>query len=91
MRQLDLFPMAKPVNPSFYPVMIRRHGYEESQEQSETEISALVPVELVERDRHDEADEENGQPPPCKGCADAGAAFDELIRPTNDRCELSVS
>jgi len=91
MSQLDLFPMAKPVNPSFDPVMIRRDGDEESQEQPETEVSAAVPVELVERDRHDEADEENSQSPPCKGCADAGAAFDEVICPTNDRCELSAS
>lgn len=91
MSQLDVLPVAKPVNPSFYPVMIRGHGDEESKEQPEPEVPAVIPVELVEGDRHDEADEENGQPPPRKGCADAGAAFDEAICPTNDRGELSAS
>lgn len=91
MSQFDVLPVAKPVNPSFYPVMIRRHGEEEGQKQSETEVSAAIPIELVESDRGDEADEENGQPPSRKGCADAGAAFDEAICSTNDRFELSAS
>ena len=84
----DLFPLPKPMNPGFHPVMIRGHGDEDGQKQAECQIAAVVPIEFVEGHDADEADEENGQPPARKGCADPGALSDQAICSPDRRFEL---
>src|SRR5512139_913210 len=79
MNQLDLLPLAKPVNPGFHPVMIRGYGEEERQECAEGHVAAVIPIELVERHGTDKADEENGQPPSRKCCAGSGSLSNEAI------------
>jgi len=86
--QLDLFPLSKPMNPGFHPVMIRGHGDEEGQEEAEGQITAVVPIELVEGHGADEADEENSQSPAREGRADLGALSDQAICSSDRRFEL---
>src|SRR5215831_11555264 len=55
MTQLDLLPLAEPVNPGFHPVMIRGHGDENGKECSKGQVAAVIPVELIEGHGADEA------------------------------------
>ena len=88
MSQLDLFPLPNPVNPGFYPVMIRGHGDEDGKEDSEGQIAAVVPIELVEGHGADEADEENSQPPSCECCAGSGSMRNEAVGAPDNRLNL---
>ncbi len=88
MSQLDLLPLPKPVNPGFYPVMIRGHGDEDGKEYSEGQIAAVVPIELVEGHSSDEADEENSQPPLCEPCAGPGSLRNEAVGAPDNRLDL---
>ena len=88
MSQLDLFPLPKPVNPGFHPVMIRSHGDEDGKEYSEGHVAAVVPIERVEGDRADEADKENSQPRSCERCAGPGSLSNETVGAPNNRLDL---
>lgn len=88
MSQLDLLPLAEPMNPGFHPVMIRSHGDENDKECSEGQVAAVIPVELVEGHRADEADEENSEPPSCESCAGAGSSRNEAVGTPDDCLDL---
>jgi len=79
------------MNPGFHPVMICSHGDEDGQEEAESQIAALIPIELVEGHDADEADEENSQPPAREGRADPGALSDQVIYPPDHRFELDCA
>ena|SRR5690242_17638588 len=88
MSQFDLLPLAKPVNPSFHPVMICGHGDEDGKEDPKGQVAAVIPIELVEGDGADEADEEDSQPPSRETCADSGSLGNEAIGAPDHRFDL---
>src|SRR6185437_2024777 len=88
MSQLDLLPLAKPVNPGFHPVMICGHRDEDGKEYSESQVAAMVPIELVESDRADKADEENDQPPSRECCAGPDSLRNEAVGAPDNRLDL---
>ena len=88
MNQLDLFPLPKPMNPCFYPVMIRGHGDEEGQEYGKCQIAAVIPIELVEGHGADKTDEENRQPPSGERCAGAGSLNNEAVGAPDNPLDL---
>jgi len=89
MSHFDLFPLSKPVNPCFHPVMIRGHGDEKGHECSESHIAAVIPVELVEGYGADETHEENSQSPSCERCAGPDSSRNEAVGAPDHRLELS--
>jgi hypothetical protein len=68
--------------------MIRGHGDEEDQKCAESQIAAVIPIELVKSHGTDESDEENSQPPSGECCADVGALSNEAVGAPNDFVEV---
>lgn len=88
MNLLKLFPLPKPMNPCFHPVMIRGHGDEEDQKCAESQIAAVIPIELVKAHGTDKTHEENTQPPSGERCADTGALSNEAVGAPNNFVDL---
>ena len=55
----NLRPLAEPMNLGLHLVMIGRNGDKDSQEKSQRQVAALVPVELIEGNGTDQAGEED--------------------------------
>ena len=88
MRQLDLLPLAEPMNPGFHPVMIRGHGDKNGKECSEGQVAAVIPLKSVEGNRADKANEENSQSPTCERCAGPDSLRNEAVGAPDNRLDL---
>lgn len=84
----NLLPLAEPMNLGLHLVMIGRDGDKDSQEEGEREVAALVPVEFIEGNGTDQADQENREPPPGEEGAGLRALSNQVVCALDDGLNL---
>lgn len=85
----DVFPLTEPMNLSLHLAMIGGYGDKGGEEKCERQIAALIPVELIEGDGTDEADQEDREPPSGEESAGSCAVCDQAVCALDDGLNLS--
>ena len=91
MRRFHVPPHTKPLYPVFQLAMIASHYYKQREKTREGHIPKLVPLLLEQRDGHDGADQEDGEPPSSKARAGLSRPIQETIDSRQEAKEQILS